>query len=219
MSEVHLAVERRQVEGKNPCRRLRKAGKIPAVLYGGEGAPVSIQIDRSELLALLRTGSGENTIFLLKVPGTKDERHAMIKEMQVDPVRRSVLHLDFQRISMSESVQVKVEVELVGTPVGVKVEGGIVDFVTREIEIECLPNRIPETLKVDVSGLHIGMHVEASSIELPEGVTLIDDPDRVLALVAAPQAPAAEEEEGADELLEGERQEPKLVGEDDEDED
>ena len=210
MSELTLDVERRQGSGKNQSRRLRASGKVPGVVYGSGGTSVSIQVDRIEMTTILRQ-SGDNPIFLLKVPGTSESRHTMIKEMQVDPIEHRILHVDFQRIEMSESVQVKVGVELVGEPEGVTNEGGLVEFVTREVEIECLPAQIPTALPLDMSALHIGMHLEAGDIELPEGVLLLEDEARVIVSVAAPRIEEEEEVEEEEELLEGETEEPEVI--------
>ena len=217
MSELTLDVELRESGSKNVVRRLRADGKVPAVVYGGDAATVPIQIDRKQIVSILR-GGGDNPVFLLKVPGTSESRHTMIKEMQVDPIERRILHVDFQRIEMSETVRVKVVVELIGEPLGVKNDGGIVDFVTREVEVECLPASIPSSLELDISELHIGQHLEAAIIPLPDGVELVEDGERVIMSVAAPRAEEEEVEEEED-LLEGDADEPELVADGKEGED
>src|SRR5437763_6336313 len=136
MSEtMTIEVQPREETGKNANRRSRAAGRIPAVVYGGGKESVAISIDRKTLLDSMKGHSGEHPIYLLKL-GDKD-RHAMIRDMEVDPISRQVLHIDFQRVLMDQKIRVAVPVELVGTPVGVKVEGGMLDFVTREVHIEC----------------------------------------------------------------------------------
>lgn len=210
MSELTLDVERRESSGKNETRRLRASGKVPGVVYGTGGVSVSIQIDRIEMANMLRAG-GDNSIFLLKVPGTSESRHTMIKEMQVDPIEHRILHVDFQRIEMTENVQVKVSVELFGVSEGVKNEGGLVEFVTREVEVECLPTLIPTALPLDLGALHIGMHLEAGDIELPEGVVLVEDEARVIVSIAAPRAEEEEEVDEDEELLEGDTDEPEVL--------
>lgn len=202
MAEITLEVERRTDLGKNACRRLRKVGTVPAIVYGGGRDSVPIQVNRREMVVRLESGAGENSVFLLRVKGSKDQRHTMIRNVQIDPISRRVEHVDFQRIEMSEKVTIKVEVELLGTAVGVKTDGGIIEFITRELEVECLPTNIPNQLTLDISGLHLGHHLEAREVPLPEGVVLLDDPERVIVLVAAP-AVAEEEEEDEDGLLEG----------------
>jgi large subunit ribosomal protein L25 len=180
MSEtMQIEVQPREETGKNANRRSRAAGKIPAVVYGGGKESVSIEINRKTLLDTLKGHSGENPIFLLKL-GDK-ERHAMIRNTDVDPLTRRVIHIDFQRVLMDQKIRVAVPVELTGVAVGVKVEGGMLDFITREVHIECLPGQIPKHLEVDVTDLHVGQHVAAKDITLPEGVTLLDEPEKVLA--------------------------------------
>ncbi len=176
-----LEVNPREQTGKNANRRSRSAGKIPAVVYGGGKESVAIEVDRKTLIDTLKGHAGENPIFLLKL-GDK-ERHAMIRNMQTDPVSRQVIHIDFQRVLMDQKVRVAVPVELQGVPYGVKTEGGMIDFVTREIHVECLPGQIPKHVDVDVTELHLGQHVEARDLKLPEGVELLDEPDRVIASV------------------------------------
>lgn len=127
----------------------------------------------------------------------------MIRETQVDPLSRQVIHIDFQRVLMDQKIRVAVPVELIGTPVGVKVEGGILDFVTREVNVECLPGQIPKHLEADVTDLHIGQHVEAKDLQLPEGVVLLDEPDKVLASLGHGRLDTDEPE--------GDRAEPEVI--------
>src|SRR5258706_12444054 len=191
MSEtMNIEVQPREETGKNANRRSRARGKIPAVVYGGGKESVSIEVDRKTLVDTMKGHGGENPIFLLKL-GDK-ERHAMIRNLQVDPVSRQVIHIDFQRVLMDQKVRVAVPVELVGTAVGVKVEGGLLDFVTREIHVECLPGQIPKHLEADVAGLHIGQHVEIRDLKIPEGVELLDDLDKVVASVGHGKLEAVE---------------------------
>lgn len=211
MNELKIEVAPRERTGKNESRRLRAAGKIPGVVYGAGKDPMSVAVERSIMLELMRKGS-DNAIYLLSLQGTDRSRHVMIKEMDIHPVTRRVRHIDFQRIVLDEAVQVDVAVEPVGTPEGVKNEGGILDFVTREVEVECLPTLIPEKIEIDVSALHIGQHIEAADLELPEGVTLLEPPERVILGVELPQMPEEEEEEEDELLLEAETDEPEVIG-------
>ena len=209
MAELNLEVQPRQESGKNSNRRLRAQGLVPAVVYGGGKDPMPVQLDRRTLLDLLRS-TGDNPIFLLQLAGTDKSRHAMIREMQVHPVSRRVLHIDFQRVLMTEKVKVAVHVELQGVPVGVKVDGGLLDFVTRDLHVACTPDRIPAKVIADVSELHIGQHLEAKDVPLPEGVELLDDPGRVIASVAHHKITetAAPAEEA---LLESETAQPEVI--------
>jgi large subunit ribosomal protein L25 len=182
MSEtMNIEVQPREETGKNANRRSRGRGKIPAVVYGGGKESVSIEVDRKTLVDTMKGHAGENPIFLLKL-GDK-ERHAMIRNMQIDPMSRQVIHIDFQRVLMDQKVKVAVPVELVGTAVGVKVDGGLLDFVTREVHVECLPGDIPKHLEADVTNLHIGQHFEARELKIPEGVVLLDELEKVIVSV------------------------------------
>ncbi len=180
MAELAIDVQKRSETGTNANRRLRQAGKIPAVVYGGGKDTVPIVLDRKTLIDLMKSGDNENAIFLLKLADSGQERHAMIRDMQVDPLTRQVVHIDFQRIVMDKKVKVQVPVELKGTAYGVKTEGGMIDFVSREVTIECLPGDIPKHLDLDVTDLRVGQHVEAKDLKLPDGVTLAEEPDRVI---------------------------------------
>lgn len=198
-------------------RRLRARGEVPAVVYGLGQPPITIEVDRRAVVDLLKTASGENTVFLLRLADSDEQRHTMIRELQTDPIDHSIVHIDFQRIDLSEKVTVRVPVELVGEPEGVKNEGGMIDFVTRELEVECLPAEIPDSLQVQVDDLHVGDHVEAAAVALPTGVVLLDDPDRVIAAVVITREAVSEEEE-AEELLEAEAEEPEVIGREEEEE-
>ena len=213
MSELTIEVRRREATGTNANRRLRREGELPGVLYGGGKDSVSIQLDRATLHRLMKEG-GENAVFLLKLTGTKDSRHAMVRDMDVDPISRQIRHVDFQRVLLTEKVRVQVHVELQGEPLGVKNEGGVLDFITREIGVEALPTQIPTAIFVDVSDLHLGQHLEVKDLEVPGGVEITDDPGRVIAAVAQSRVAASleTEEEEEEELIEAEAEEPEVIG-------
>jgi large subunit ribosomal protein L25 len=200
-----LEVQPRQETGKNANRRARAAGKIPAVVYGGGKESVAIEVDRKTLVDTMKGHAGENPIFLLKL-GDK-ERHAMIRDMHLDPISRQVIHIDFQRVLMDRKVRVTVPIELVGTAYGVKTEGGILEFVSREVHVECLPGDIPKHIECDVTHLRIGQHLEAKEVTLPSGVTLLDEPDKVIVALAHSRLEAAPAAEAA----EGETAEPEVI--------
>lgn len=211
MSEQVITVQRREQTGINASRRVRSAGLIPAVVYGAGRDSVSISVDRKTVLELLRKEGSDNAVFLLKLEDTGKERHAMIRDLQVNPTTREIVHIDFLRLVMDQPVRVTVAVELIGTPLGVKQDDGVLDFVTRELEVECLPGDIPQKIEADVSGLHIGQHLEASQLDLPAKVQLLDEATRVIASVTAPRR--IEEAEEEDEfLLEAESAEPEVIG-------
>lgn len=211
MSELTIQVEEREERGKNAMRRLRASGFLPAVVYGAGKDTVPIKVERRAMLELLRTSTSEHAVFLLKLGGSDATRHAMIKEMQVDAVTRRIEHIDFQRVRMDVAVTVAVPVELIGTPTGVRNEGGVIDFVTREVLIEALPGDLPDTLTLDVDELHMGQHLEVKDIVFPGNVTLADDAERTIVSVVAPRA-IIEEEPEEDELLEADVDEPEVIG-------
>ena len=211
MSELTLKVRQRDELGKNANRRLRNDGQVPAVVYGLERDPISIRVADREIFDLLRKG-GDNAVFLLEMEGTDQKRHAMIRDLQVHPITGKMVHIDFQRINMEETVRVAVPIEVVGTPLGVKNEGGMVEFATREVEVECLPNLIPQQLELDISELHLGQHLEAKDLAMPDGVELQEEPSRVIVTVTLARIEMTEAEEEAAELLEAELEEPEVVG-------
>lgn len=182
--DLTIEVQRREETGKSANRRLRREEMIPAVVYGGGKEAISIQMPRKTLIDLFKSGGSENRIFLLKLANTGQSRHAMIRDMQIDPITRKVEHVDFMRIDMSKRIRVRVHVTLDGVAYGVRTEGGLLDFVTREVEVECLPTAIPQEIHVDVSEVRVGQHLEVKDLILPEGVKLLEEPDRVIISVA-----------------------------------
>jgi large subunit ribosomal protein L25 len=195
----------REERGKNAARRTRQTGQVPAVLYGGKQEPVAMSVNARQVARILRSETGHNTIFTVHVSGHKDEK-AMVKDWQVDPVSGSLLHVDLLRIAMDVRMRVRVPVHVFGEPEGVKLQGGIFEMVTREVELECLPADIPEEFKMDVSGLTIGKQLRAADLPIdPAKVKLITDPQRVLAHVVilkkeeevTPEAAAAATTEAA----------------------
>ncbi|HEV2298215.1 MAG TPA: 50S ribosomal protein L25 [Candidatus Acidoferrales bacterium] len=173
----------REERGKGPARRTRRTGLVPAVLYGGKSESVAMTVNARQLARILRSETGHNTIFTVQVGGRRDEK-AMVKDWQVDPVSGSLLHVDMLRVAMDVRMRVKVPVHTFGEPEGVKLQGGIFEMVTREVELECLPTDIPEEFKMDVSGLTIGKQLRAADLPFdPAKIKLVTDPQRVLAHV------------------------------------
>ena len=212
MSEPTVTVQLREQTGKNANRRLRAAGEIPAVVYGGDADSAAIRVDGKSVLRLIREG-GENAVFLLQLEGTERTRHSMIRDLQWNPLTGALVHIDFQRVKMDQEVQVAVPVALTGSPEGVKTEGGLVEFITREIAVVCLAGDIPSSIELDISALHIGQHVEAGELVLPDAVRLDEDDKRVIVSVAAPRIAEEDEEvSDEDELLEAFTDEPEMVG-------
>jgi large subunit ribosomal protein L25 len=200
---VILEVESRTATGGSACRRMRRAGKIPGNVYGLDRPPFKVTVNPKRIDEMLRLGSGVNTVFQLSLVGENKTREAMIKELQRDPVSGSPVHVDFIRVDPLKKIQVSVPVRLVGTPEGVRNEGAIIDFVNRTVEVECLPNRIPDHLDVDVTELHVNQNASVGDLEVTEGVEVLDDAEQILLVVVAPRveeaAPVEEEAEPTEE--------------------
>jgi large subunit ribosomal protein L25 len=199
MPEIVVTAQNRTETGKNVNRRLRTKGLVPGVLYGAAKKPVPVAVSPKEIVTILRSKTGENTLFDLDLDGSR--RKVILKEFQVEPVKGQLLHADFYEVALDKKLQVSVHVELVGTPVGVKTQGGILDFITRELEVECLPVDIPERITVDVSNLELGHHLRVEEVKAPERVTILTEPGVVVAHVVTPraeeEAPAAAAAEAA----------------------
>ena len=204
--DVTLAAATRDGLGKNKARRLRRSGRVPAVLYGGDATGgVPLAVDPDEVHRILHSESGVNTLIALSVDGG-DSSQVMVREFQLDPIGNTLLHVDFYRPALDKVITVTVPVMLAGEPAGVKQQGGLLDFVQRDVQVECLPTEIPEHIRIDVSELMIGQGVRLR--DLLEGVswTPVSEPETLLAHVIAPKVeeePEAEEaaaeavEEGA----------------------
>jgi large subunit ribosomal protein L25 len=206
MMSIVVKSEKRQGLGTNASRRLRAQGFVPAVLYGESMETTPLVLSKKDIVQILRLESGENTIF--KVAVEADAYDVMIKELQVDPASDELQHVDLIRISMDKPIRVTVPVIHSGEPVGVKTEGGFIDFVTREVEVECLPRDIPESIGIDISELHISQSFKVQAMAVPAGVKVLADPNTVLVLISLPHK---EEEVFPGEKPEGEvaAEEPK----------
>jgi large subunit ribosomal protein L25 len=193
--DMNLSAVRRESRGKNEARRLRAAGRIPAVVYGGgdKAQADPIAVDPKALLRILHSESGANTLIALSVESGGDTR-VLVKDYQLDPITGQLLHADFYRVAMDRMLTLTVPVVIRGEARGVKQQGGILDFVHREVEVECLPGDIPENIEVDVSELMLGQGVRLRDVA--EGVKwkAVSDPDTLLLHIVAPrveEAPAA----------------------------
>ena len=205
MAEVTLEVTRRENTGKEQAKKLRREGKVPAVVYGGHKEPVAITVDRKAVSELVTKGEhGIRSVFLLKMAGTDQQRHAMIKEVTIDPLTRRMKHIDFVRVIMDEKIKVTVPVHINGTAMGVK-EGGMLDWQVRELHIECLPTAIPDTIEVDVTPLGSHDYYRVKDLKLPEGARVLDDPERVVVGVTVARA------EVSDAAAEGATAEPEVI--------
>jgi len=183
MAVIPLGGTRRENLGKGGARKARAAGRIPAVLYGHGQEPVPVTIQAREFDLALRGHRGGNPIVNLAVGG--GEYTALIRAVQYDPLTHDVLHLDFQHISLTETIEVKVAVHLTGLPIGVKDGGGILETILRDIEVRCLPTAIPAAIEVDVSHLNIGDSVHVREVTVPN-VTILNDGAETIATVVPP---------------------------------
>jgi large subunit ribosomal protein L25 len=173
----------REGRGKGPARRTRLTGMVPAVLYGGKKDALSLTVDAKQVARILRSETGHNTIFTVTVADGGDEK-AMVRDWQVDPISGKLLHVDLFRIAMDVRMRVLVPVHTFGEPQGVKLQGGVFETVTREVEVECLPGDIPEEFRVDVTEMMIGKQLRAADLPFdPAKIKLVTDPVRVIAHV------------------------------------
>lgn len=184
MSQILVETKRRAPGGKNVNRRLRIAGLIPAVLYGRGREPVPLSVEPKTIVDILYSESGQNTIFSLSVDGG-ERANVMVKDYQLDPVKGKLIHTDFVQIAMDRLLEVSVNVELVGEAEGVKA-GGLLDFVTRSIDLECLPADIPDSIKVDVGHLKINDYVRVKNIEFESKIKVLTDPEVVIVTISPP---------------------------------
>jgi large subunit ribosomal protein L25 len=184
MERITITVARREEKGKGAARSLRRNEMIPAVIYrGGDSLP--IKIPKKEITQFINTTAGEQTMVSLKF-AEGESKLALMKEFQVDPVKRELLHADFFEVSLTEKVKISVHVSTVGEPIGVKRDGGLLQHVLREIEIECLPDKIPGHIKADISKLEIGQSFHVGDIDLGADVRILTDSDEVIANIVAP---------------------------------
>ena len=189
----------RQADGKNVARRVRKSGRVPAIVYGAKKEPVAVSVDPKQISRVLHSASGHNTIFDLQLGGGHEK--AMIVDWQYEPIKGALLHIDLKRIAMDQRLQVQVPIVLKGEAAGVKQQGGILEQVLREVDIECLPADIPASIEADVSELVFGQVLRVADLPQFEGkVKFITDPDQAVAHITAvkevvtptPEAAAAE---------------------------
>ena len=187
LKDMTITAEARDSRGKNEARRLRAKGSMPAVVYGGAAGPTPVAVSPKELTRILHSKTGHNTIFNLSLAGG-EATPVMIVDWQFDPIKDSLLHADLKRIDLNQRISVQVPVVTQGEPKGVKIQGGIHEIITREIEIECLPNEIPEQFVVNVAELMIGQNVRAGDIAMSGSMKLLSPPDAVISHVVALRA-------------------------------
>ena len=188
-SKITVTAEVRTSRGKNEARRTRRAGRIPAVVYGAFKDPVPVAVDPRAISAIIRSASGYNTIFDIEIPG-HETTPAMLVDHQNDPVKGNLLHADLKRIDLTKRIRVAVPVLAAGEAKGVKIQGGLLELINRTLEIECLPNEIPDSFTVDVTELMLGQSIRASDVPVTGSARLVSAPDAVLAHVVALRAEA-----------------------------
>lgn len=194
--DITIAAEPRSSRGKNEARRLRVQQRIPAVVYGTGKDAVAVTVSPKEVNKVLHSGSGVNTIFNVDISGV-ESTPVMVVDWQHDPVKNNLLHVDMLRIDLSKRLRVKIPVHPLGDPKGVKAQGGLHEIVSREIEIECLPDDIPEKFDVDVTYLMLGDALRASDLPLSGSMKLVNSPDQVVSHVVAARGAAETTEEDA----------------------
>jgi large subunit ribosomal protein L25 len=209
MQTASLNAQTRTGRGKGAARQLRRIGRVPAVLYGHGEAPRELSIDAHELEKLLARISVANTLIDLAIEGGETTR-ALIREVQSHPFRPEVLHLDLFHVHAGEKIHLKIPVRLTGTPNGVRLGGGVLDQVLYELEVECLPGDIPDTIEVDVTGLEAGDSVRVADIPLPARARVLNDTDLPVASVVPPTVPVLPETAVGD-TGPGDAVEPELI--------
>jgi large subunit ribosomal protein L25 len=217
MAEQSLAVQLRTGKGKEAARRLRNQGLIPAVVYGQREEAIPISLNPQQLAKALRGGAGERSLINLTIEGLQDgpvTKTVILKEKQVHPLKRTLLHVDLYTVAMDETIHVAIPVHLVGKSVGVEL-GGVLEQVLREIEVECLPGDIPSSIDVDVSALDIGDSIHVADITLEKAKILVD-PEQTIVTVVPPtiyEEPVVEEEVVEIEAAEEEKEEKEEAAE------
>jgi large subunit ribosomal protein L25 len=207
MAEVTtIEAELREDFGKNCTRRLRRSGRVPAVVYGGGGPTIPIAVNPARLLSIVHSEAGHTALFNLEIRGKAPAR-VMLKDWQVEPIHGGLLHVDMVRITKDTELRLRVPVHVVGEPKGVKVQGGVFEFILREVEVECLPDDIPEHITVDVTDLLIGRHLRVSDLPMNPKVQVVTDATRVVAHVVALKA----EEKPAELVAEAAPAEPEVI--------
>jgi large subunit ribosomal protein L25 len=209
-SQVKLKADRRQDTGKGVARKLRAAGKLPAVVYGAGDEALSLVLDAHDVTILFNSISVENTIVNLAVEGESAPMATLVREVQTHPYRPDILHVDFLRVQTGVEVELDVPLHLEGIPTGVKDQQGVLEQGTHDLPIRCVPSAIPNELVVDVTGLSIGDSLSVGDIAVPEGVTILRDLDLTVCSVQAPSALASQDDDEDEDEADGE---PEVIGE------
>ncbi|MBW1828061.1 MAG: 50S ribosomal protein L25 [Deltaproteobacteria bacterium] len=204
MDQPVLAAQVRKSKGKGAARRLRRDNKVPAIFYGPKTEPVMLAVDYPELNRIMKHSSGDNVIIDLQFQSDHgaETRKVMLKELLLDPIKDTCLHADFYEISMDKEITVNIPIRLINTPEGVAL-GGVLQHIRRELTISCLPSNLVDFFELDVESLQIGDSLHIRDIEIPEGITSLDEDHLTVAIVAAPTVVEEEEEEEEEEGVEG----------------
>lgn len=201
MEELFLLAKKRDIIGKK-VRHLRKEGWIPGVLYKKGEENILLQLNKKDLQKVLHTSLGSNVLISLKIEKdtssgkktkSQDAKTVIIKEIQKDPLSDEILHIDFQQISLTEKIVVNVPISLTGEAIGVKRDGGVLEHILWELQIECLPTEIPEKIEVDISKLEIGQSLFVKDLDLPKGLRIINSPEQMIVTIGAPKEEKMEE--------------------------
>ena len=187
MDMRELTIQKREGVGKGDAKRLRRAGQVPAILYGGT-QPVNIAVAPRDIYRLVRGHEGSTQLLRVSFADSGESRMAIIRDIQYDPVSEDLVHVDLQEVAMDRPLQVSVAVHHVGEAVGVKDTMGILEMILREVQVSCLPANIPQVLEADVTGLAIGNVLTVKDLKVPEGVRILNDPNQAVATVAPPAA-------------------------------
>ncbi len=204
-----ISAEKRDERGKNAARRIRREGRIPAILYGSGSESVPLVLEKKDVFSILKSETGENTIF--QVSFQEQKQNVMIKDYHQDVVSDEIKHVDLIRVAMDKAIRVTVPVTLTGEAVGVKAEGGFVDVVTREIGVECMPGDIPECIDVDITELHLNQSLKVEDLEIIPGVKFTSEANAVVVMIHAPVAEEEIEEEAEEEEIMGEEEQPEVI--------
>jgi large subunit ribosomal protein L25 len=190
MEMRELTIRRRDGVGKGAAKRLRRAGEVPAVLYGGPGA-VNVALAPRDVFRLIHGHEGSTQLLKVSFADGSESRMAIIRDLQFDPVSEDLIHVDLQEVAMDRAIQVSVAVHHVGEAIGVRETQGILEMILREVQVSCLPGNIPQVLEADVSGLHINDVLTVKDLRVPEGVRILNDPSQAVVTVAPPAAEEA----------------------------
>ncbi|MCD6081125.1 MAG: 50S ribosomal protein L25 [Candidatus Omnitrophica bacterium] len=194
MERLKIQAKKREKVGKEYTKKIRRQGLVPGIIYK-KGYTQPLELKESELIHILHQAHSENVVVEIEMSdnGNKEVKTAIIKDVVHDPLKGRITHIDFQEVSLEEVVRVKVPIEIRGEPVGVKVDGGLLEHLLWELEVECKAGEIPEKVVVDVSSLKIGETITVSDLNLPSGVKPVDSPDQVIVHVLAPKVEVVEE--------------------------